>query len=79
MSPSIAEAVAARFFCASATKLCDAALKRFPSRLCANSPSVLSISLSLLSTLAICGDVLADGCEIDDRSIRFVSSSSMIF
>ena len=76
LSPSIAEAVAAWFFCASATKLCEAALSRFPSRLCTNSLSVLSISLSLLSTLSICGDVLTDGCEVDARSMRLLISSS---
>src|SRR5699024_11934421 len=67
------------FLCASATKLCEAALSLFPSRLFANSLSVLSISLSLLSTPSICCDVLAEGCEVAARSIRFVSSSSMIF
>src|SRR5699024_6376514 len=51
----------------------------FPSRLCANSPSVSSISLSLLSTLAICADAPSNNCEVDARSIRLVSSSSVTF
>ena len=54
---SAAEAVAARFICASAIKLCEALCSCFPSRLCANSLSVLSI----------CGDLLTDGCKVDGR------------
>lgn len=63
-SPSIAEAVAARFFCASATKLRDAAFKLSPLRLCANSPSVLAISFCLLSMLAILAAVEAQNTRI---------------
>src|SRR5690625_3427418 len=83
LSPSIAEAVAARFFCASATKLRDAAFKLSPLRLCANSPSVLAISFCLLSILAILADTSLEGEEVDAgaviRSSRLVVSSSMTF
>src|SRR5699024_7661697 len=79
LSPSIAEAVAAWFLCASATKLCEAALSRFPSRLCSHSPSGSSMSLSLLSALAIFADAPSNNCEVDARSIRLVSSSSVTF
>src|SRR5690625_1154020 len=81
--PSIAEAVAARFFCASATKVRDAAFKFSPLRLCANSPSVLAISFCLLSILAILADTSLEGEEVDAgaviRSSRLVVSSSMTF
>jgi len=62
--PSIAEAVAARFFCASATKLREAAFKLSPLRLCANSPSVLAISFCLLSILAILAATSLEGAEV---------------
>src|SRR5699024_7737145 len=83
LSPSIAEAVAARFFCASATKLRDAAFKLSPLRLCANSPSVLAISFCLPSILAILANTSLEGDEVDAgaviRSSRRVVSSSMTF
>lgn len=57
---STAESVVVRFFCASATKLCDAAFKVSPLRLCANTPSVFSISLMLLATLVLSCGVLSE-------------------